>query len=168
MTGKDFENKIKQACDEQGILSVRLRDAGYQGEMTSQRRFTIKNICDYILFNDRMFVAMEAKHRKQSLAFKDITQAKDMTKLNNFIENNGILSATCGLLVCFGDIEKTYWVHISAIEELKAVTGKKSFNAKDCHSMALEHPMLVMKVHTITPPRKKIARLDMSFLGAVI
>lgn len=168
MTGKDFESKIKQACDEQGVLSIRLRDAGYQGEMTTQRRFTIKNVCDYILFDGNKFVAMEAKHRKQSLAFKDITQQNDMRKLEDFIEDKGICTATCGLLVCFGAIERTFWIHISAIEELKAATGKKSFNFKDCLAMEQEHPALVVLVNTILPNRKKVKRLDMSFLYGVI
>lgn len=168
MTGKEFEQKIQQASKEQGILAIRLRDAGYQGEATTQRRFTIKNVCDFILFDGLQFVALEAKHRKKALAFKDITQYKDMRKLEDFIEDNGMLSATCGLLVCFGSLDAVYWIHLSAIEEPKQDTGKKSFNQKDCEKMMDDLQGLIVKVDTVTPPRKRTPRLDMTFMQRVI
>jgi len=168
MTGKAFEQRFKQACDEQGVLIIRLRDAGYQGEQTSQRRFTIKNVADCIVFDGTKFVVCELKHRKSSLAFKDISQYKDIKKINDFIESNGMHNATAGLLVCFGSMDKIYWVHIAMIDELKHMTSKKSFNFKDCQKLELDHPLMCMKVDAIIPPRKRTQRIDTSFIGDAI
>lgn len=168
MTGKQFEQEFQLACAEQSVLAIRLRDAGYQGNKFSERRFTIKNICDFIVFDNYLLLAMELKHRKQSLAFKDITQYKDLRKVNEFIESNNMHRATAGLLVCFGSLERVWWIHIAAIDELRDMTGKKSFNHKDCMLLSEEHPSLVFAVDTVLPPRKKKPRIDMHFTKSII
>lgn len=168
MTGKQFEQEFQLACREQAVLAIRLRDAGYQGINATERRFTIKNICDFIVFDDSTLFAMELKHRKQSLAFKDITQRKDLIKVNDFIEDNSMQNATSGLLVCFGSLDKVWWIHISAIDEMISMTGKKSFNHKDCERLSEEHPLLVVAVDTVIPPRKKKPRIDTSFMKSAI
>lgn len=171
MTGKEFEKLFKDSCEQQGCLFIRFRDAGYTGVNNSEtsQRFTIKNIADCFVFNDNMLAVVELKHRKQSLAFKDITQFNALDKLHNQILDYGLENATCGVLVCFnGDMDKIYWISIPALTELQEYTGKKSFNYKDCEALLDELPMLLVKVESIKLPRKRNLRINTDFLSKII
>lgn len=170
MTGKEFEKLFQDSCKLQNVLFIRFRDAGFQGITNSQntQRFTIKNIADCVVFNGDLMATVELKHRKQSLAFKDITQFKDLNKLHNSIIDMEVKNATCGLLVCFGDMDKMWWISIPAIEELATHTGKKSFNHKDCLALVDDLPLLLVKVNHVKLPRKRNLRIDTNFLKEII
>ena len=171
MTGKEFEKIFQDSCKVQNVLFIRMRDAGFQGITNSEnsQRFTIKNIADCIVFNGDLMATVELKHRKQALAFKDITQFKDLEKLHNSIIDMELQNATCGLLVCFdGDFDKIWWISIPALEELAIHTGKKSFNHNDCLSLCDDLPLLLVKVDSIKLPRKRNLRIDVNFLKNII
>ena len=162
MNGKQFEQLIKMSCEEQGVDITRLHDAGSYvgGQQTGKgRRFTTKNICDFIIFNEGKIAFVEAKHRKTSLAFDDITQKKGLLNKYHGSQQGGILD--CGVMVYFSNVEECWWVHVAILDELQAITGKKSFNAKDCQKAFLEHPAFIMKVEQRIPDRKRSHRLDM-------
>ncbi|CAM0103410.1 hypothetical protein PODOV084v1_p0034 [Vibrio phage 340E47.2] len=162
MNGKGFEKLIKESCVLQGVDITRLFDAGSYvgGEQTGTgRRFTTKNICDFILFDEGKIVFVEAKHRKQSITFESITQRKGLQKKYEASSQGKLLD--CGLLVWFGNVEQCWWVHVGALDELQFITGKKSFNAKDCMKLSEEHPALCMLVDQYVPTGKRAMKLDM-------
>lgn len=169
MTGKEFENKFKQSCQEQKVLAIRLKDAGYQGEKITHRRFTIKNIADFIIFDNNKMLICELKHRKSSLAFEDITQEKALKTEEFNIQKYDLCNAMCGIIVCFGDLSKTFWIHINLLDELRVITNKKSFNFKDCMSILESNSYfgLIYKIKSFVPDRKRVERLDISFTNEV-
>jgi len=135
--GKKFEEDIKKACIEQGIDYTRLRDAGWRGEET-ERRFTIKNICDCILFFGGAILFAEMKHRKQSLRFDEITQLDDLEKKWN--PGVGVYSGVFCMLK--GGI---YFLSYQNIIDMRAELGKKSFNSNDAHHYGSSVEMIVPK-----------------------
>lgn len=133
--GKKFEDDIKKACIEQGIDYTRLRDAGWRCEET-ERRFTIKNICDCILYFGGVILFAEMKHRKQSLRFDEITQLDDLKKKWN--PGAGVFSGVFCMLN--GDI---YFLSYQNIIDMRAELGKKSFNGNDALHYGLVVKMFV-------------------------
>ena len=148
-SGKKLEARIKLACSEQGIDCTRLKDAGWQGEQT-ERRFTSKNICDFILFRSPFLFFVEAKSRKSSLRFDGITQAKELRKKHN-PEGNIHAGVLCELN------NRIFWISIVGIDNAERMLGKKSFNANDAAIYGRE-------IHTIVPPKKREARIDLGFI----
>lgn len=148
MDGKGLEKWLQDSCKAQGIDCTRLRDAGWQGEAT-QRRFTIKNICDFILFGDGAIIYAECKHAKERLEISRLTQQKALCdKLNQMIMN-----LFAGYIVHIKG--ETYFISAAAIDKF---SKKKSINAKDAAMMGI-------KIGTFTPPRARKPRLD---IGALI
>jgi len=147
--GKGLEKLLQESCKIQGIDCTRLRDAGWQGEQT-QRRFTVKNICDFILFSQGAILYIECKHSKGSLALSRLTQHKDlMAKDDQRIQN-----LFPGYLVHIGG--ETRFIRARAIEEFIS-TGKKSINQKDAARIGV--PVL-----EFTPARARKPRLDIDSL----
>lgn len=157
MDGKKFEKLIKQSCEEQGVDVTRLHDAGSYvgGKQTGEgRRFTTKNLCDFIIFNHGVIAYIEAKRRDSSLTFKDITQRSALMKKHDSNKQGDMLRA--GLFVYFAKPGECWWVPAASIDDLEKDTGKKSFNAKDC----VANPSCV-KVEMFVPRGKRASRLDM-------
>lgn len=149
MEGKALEKLLQESCKIQDVDCTRLRDAGWQGEQT-QRRFTIKNICDLIVFGDATLLYIECKAAKDRLALSRLTQQKDLlgkaasTKQNIF----------CGYLVWIAG--EMVFIRAGAVDKF-ASSGKKSINKTD----AL---MIGTKVCEFTPPRARKQRLDIKEL----
>lgn len=159
MDGKKFEALIKDSCELQGVDVTRLRDAGFTGEKEN-KRFTIRNICDFILFDGANMVFLEAKVRKQSLRFDDLTQKEMMTKKLKTAEPVG---AKVGFLVMFPPAA-VFWLPVQAVNEMQDRTGKKSFNAKDC----LSNPDIAKPVFMFKPQGKRNFRLNIvEMIGAI-
>ena len=147
MDGKDFEKLLQESCELQFVDCTRLRDAGWQGEQT-QRRFTIKNICDFILFSDGCIVYTECKHAKDRLELSRLTQQPDlMKKIGQSTPN---LYAGY-LLHISGD---TYFISATAIAGYKE---KKSINKADAQSLGVS-------VRHYVPHGKRKERLDIESL----
>ena len=147
--GKEFEKLVKLSCEEQDIDFTRLRDAGWTGEQT-QRRFTIKNICDAILFYKGIIVFVEMKTRKKSLRFDDITQLDDLGK--KWKPENGVFS---GVLCSLGN--ELSFVTYNNLLALKLNMIKKSLNHSDTDEYGIQ-------IDRYVPPGKRIARLDIKHL----
>jgi len=118
--GKDLEKLLQESCKLQGVDCTRLRDAGWQGE-TTQRRFTIKNICDFILFDQGAIVYLECKHSKDRLALSRLTQQEDLVA--KAVQGKPNLFA--GYL-CHIDGENFY-ISAEAVG-IFTIAGKKSIN----------------------------------------
>lgn len=153
MDGKKFEALIKDSCELQGIDVTRLRDAGFTGVKES-KRFTIRNICDFILFDGANMVFIEAKVRKQSLRFDELKQREMMEKK---LKTAGPVGAKVGFLVLFPP-DSLFWVPVQNIDSIERAVQKKSFNAKDCESLYA----LIKKIPMYKPERKRNKRIDMT------
>lgn len=147
MDGKGLEKLLQESCELQFVDCTRLRDAGWQGEQT-QRRFTVKNICDFILFGDGCIVFTECKHAKDRLELSRLTQQKDlMAKINKSVPN-----LFAGYLVHIsGD---TFFICAKAIEKY---TEKKSINKSDAARIGIA-------VRHYIPHGKRKFRLDIESL----
>jgi len=131
--GKSFEKLLQESCEIQFVDCTRLRDAGWQGEQT-QRRFTIKNICDFILFSDGCIVYTECKHAKDRLELSRLTQQADLMK--KLAQSTPNLFA--GYLLHIAG--ETYFISAAAIDKY---SYKKSLNKTDAQarsSSAALHP----------------------------
>lgn len=147
MDGKTFEKLLQESCELQFVDCTRLRDAGWQGEQT-QRRFTIKNICDFILFADGCIVFVECKHAKERLELSRLTQQADLIKkLSKSIPNlfAGYLLHIAG---------ETYFISAAAIDKFGE---KKSINKADAKKLGFS-------VRPYIPHGKRKERLDIESL----
>lgn len=150
MDGKGLENLLQESCKLQGVDCTRLRDAGWQGEQT-QRRFTIKNICDFILFDQGAIVYLECKHAKDRLPLSRLTQQYDlMEKLKQL---KPCLFA--GYLVHIDDV--TVYISAAAVDRFVGDSGKKSINKTEALNIGY-------KVAYFTPARARKPRLDIESL----
>ncbi len=147
MDGKALEKLLQESCELQFVDCTRLRDAGWQGEQT-QRRFTIKNICDFILFSDDCIVYTECKHAKDRLELSRLTQQDDlMKKINQSTPN-----LYAGYLCHIGS--ETFF--ISAVT-IRNYADKKSINRADAERIGF-------KVRHYVPHGKRKWRLDIESL----
>ncbi len=154
--GKKFEALFVKSCAEQGIDTTRLKDAGWQGEKTI-RRFTVKNICDFVLFNGQSLYFLELKYRSKSLRFDEITQREALKKKENSFSVDVTPFASCGVVVCLSG--RVFYIHVHFLDELEFITGKKSFNAKDCESLSEEHPAFCREFRLEVPAGKRAERI---------
>lgn len=133
--GKQFEKEIQDACKEQDVDYTRLRDAGWRGEET-ERRFTVKNICDAVLYKHGIILFAEMKHRQASLRFDEITQADELAK--KWKPNQGVYSGVfCRLK---GSV---YFLSYEQLKRMEKLTSKKSFNRDDAHQFGVTVPMVL-------------------------
>jgi len=149
MDGKALEKLLQESCKAQDIDCTRLRDAGWQGEQT-QRRFTVRNICDFIVFGDGALLYIECKVAKDRLALSRLTQQKDLLSKAASTSQN----IFCGYLVWIAG--ETVFIRAGAVDQF-AFAGKKSINKADSLRIGI-------KVGEFTPPRARKPRLDIKEL----
>lgn len=123
MDGKGLEKLLQESCKLQNVDCTRLRDAGWQGEAT-QRRFTIKNICDFILFDQGAIVYIECKHSKDRLTLSRLAQQDSL--LSKLAQSKPCLFA--GYLVHI--VGETFYISAAAVDKFSG-SGKKSINYAD-------------------------------------
>lgn len=165
MNGKQFEKLIQDSCAYHHIDCVRLKDAGWMGEKT-ERRFTIRNICDFIVFNGFKLYKIEAKKRETSCRFDDLTQLKALTKEFKKVEPYRIAGLISELFVVyFQNHKRVFAIQATIIDELKHQTGKKSFNLKDLEALQNEHPLFCYEIRLEVPAGKRKALLRMDALN---
>lgn len=153
-TGKDLEALIKESCELQDIDCTRLKDAGWQGEDT-KRRFTSKNLCDFIIFDGIRLVYAEVKSSKDRLDLKRLTQHADLIKKQSQWRKN----VHCGYIVQIKDVYA--WIPVFDVEEFIKRGEKKSINCDDALRIGYE-------IMTFTPNRARKPRLDISFMMGVV
>lgn len=148
-SGKILEGLVKQSATEQGWDITRFRDAGYRGGQTD-RNFTIRNICDYVMFKAGHLFYMECKAVKSgSLAFKRLTQHKDLMKKHS----EGIKNVHAGYLLSIEGM--FYYVPVFEMDRLMINLTAASVN---------KHHLADFKMGTVLPPRKKKERIDLNDL----
>lgn len=149
MDGKGLEKLLQESCKIQNVDCTRLRDAGWQGE-TTQRRFTIKNICDFILFDQGAIVYLECKHSKDRLALSRLTQQDDLIAKIKQCKQNLFAGYLCHI-----DGENFY-ISAKAVG-IFTMTGKRSINKTDAARIG-------KRIAPFTPKGARKPRLDIETL----
>jgi len=147
--GKGLEKLLQESCKLQKIDCTRLRDAGWQGEAT-QRRFTVKNICDFILFDQGAIVYLECKHSKDRLALSRLTQQNELLEKLLQCKKNLFAGYLCHIH------GQNFYISAEAVRVF-SILGKKSINKAD--AVRIGKPVL-----DFTPPRARKPRLDIESL----
>ena len=131
-SGKKFEDLFKLSCQEQDIDCTRLKDAGFmRAEKSEHKRFTTKNICDFIVHNGKSLLFLELKSRKQSLRFDELTQIDDI-KPKHRPEKNRYAGFLCEIK------GRWFYASVDAINNMQSYLDKKSFNAGDCEKFCIQ------------------------------
>jgi len=151
MTGKQFEDLIKDSCEKQGLSYTRLKDAGWMGE-TTERRFTPTNVCDCIIFDGSTMLFAEAKHRRDRVEFSGLKQLKDLLNKQGNCPTKNI---SYGFMFCIKG--QFYYCDAMRIAIKQQTMGKKSFNDTDAKEFCIEVP-------TFIPSRARKERLDIAAL----
>lgn len=153
-SGKIFENLITESCDILGLDCTRLRDAGYRGEET-ERRFTVKNICDFLIFNGSCLLYLEAKVRKFSIKFDDLTQLESLLKKQGKERATGVNVQT-GFLFNFSG--RKFFMRAIDVQSLSESIGKKSMNVHDVEKHGVEI------LGFFPTPKSKKERININFI----
>jgi penicillin-binding protein-related factor A (putative recombinase) len=118
--GKAFEQKIKEAFEKVHDVSIdRINDNmnGYKG---------IAGICDFTVYKYPYICYLECKScYGTTLPFSNITN----NQWNGMLEKSKIKGITAGVMVWFIDYDKTVFIPIQSLQQMKE-KGDKSVNVK--------------------------------------
>lgn len=120
--GKKFEEDFKKSVPSNAFI-YKLKDAGGWSN-ASNTRFTVNNICDYIMYADKTLYLLELKSLKgKSLPYSNVkeNQIKGLTDATKY---KGVIS---GLVVNFRDVNKTYFLPINRLNHFKKTSDRKSY-----------------------------------------
>ena len=120
--GKKFEEDFKKSMDKYNIWNYRLRDSSGSWSNSKGSRFTPKNICDYIAYNNWGLYLLELKsHKGSSLPFAVISdyQLKGLSDID-------YLGIKAYFIINMRDKEKTYAIEALKIKNYIETSGRKS------------------------------------------
>ena len=120
--GKKFEEDFKKSMDKNNIWNYRLRDSSGSWINNKRSRFTPKNICDYIAYNNGGLYLLELKsHKGSSLPFAAISdyQLKGLSSID-------YLGIKAYFIINMRDKEKTYAIEALKIKTYIETSGRKS------------------------------------------
>ena len=120
--GKKFEEDFKKSMDKYNIWNYRLRDSSGSWSNSNGTRFTPKNICDYIAYNNGGLYLLELKsHKGTSLPYTAISDYQ-LKGLSN-IDYPGIKAY---FIINMRDKEKTYAIEAQKIKKYIETSERKS------------------------------------------
>ena len=120
--GKKFEEDFKKSMDKYNIWNYRLRDSSGSWSNSNESRFTPKNICDYIAYNNGGLYLLELKsHKGTSLPYTAISDYQ-LKGLSN-IDYPGIKAY---FIINMRDKEKTYAIEAQKIKKYIETSERKS------------------------------------------
>ena len=141
--GKKFELAFKNSVPDY-CLTIRLNDSAQAFKKSNLARFTLKNKCDFIIFNSvlQVLYCLELKSTKyKSMSFEDIYSDESQEKM---IHKHQILAlrdfstfenVVAGFVFNFRDeankMERTYFQEINDFLKMCKTINKKSFNEMD-------------------------------------
>ena len=120
--GKKFEEDFKKSMDKYNIWSYRLRDSSGSWSNSKGSRFTPKNICDYIAYNNWGLYLLELKsHKGSSLPFAAISdyQLKRLSSID-------YLGIKAYFIINMRDKGETYAIEALKIKNYIETSGRKS------------------------------------------
>ena len=121
--GKKFEIDFKNSIPA-NVYIYKLKDAGGWSN-ASNTRFTISNMCDFIMYSKPTLFLLELKSTKgKSLPFNNIreTQIKELYKASN---TEGVRA---GLVINLRTLEETYYLDIKDFKTYRETTERKSIS----------------------------------------
>ena len=154
MNGHEFEKWFSDSCAKSKVLAYKLPNTGWQGK-TEGRRFTPKNICDFVVHNGEKTIYTELKRRNKSVRFDELSQYDRLMKRYLMAVDFRLEDVVLyGFLIHFAN-GGTYWVHVEGMRLLKNHLGKKSFNENDIQKMTLRSTHFVRCLEYIPPRCRK-------------
>ena len=132
--GKKFEEDFKKSMDKYNIWHYRLRDSSGSWSNSKGSRFTPKNICDYIAYNNGGLYLLELKsHKGSSLPFAAISdyQLKGLSSID-------YLGIKAYFIINMRDKEKTYAIEALKIKTYIETSGRKSISISFMESEGVE------------------------------
>lgn len=120
--GKKFEEDFIKSVPE-SVFRYRFRDGTAGWGEQDKTRFQATNICDFMLFDGRLWLLELKSHKGKSIPFSCIreNQLTELSKAENF---TGIIP---GMIFNFRDTAQTYFVHIRHIYYYYHHADRKSF-----------------------------------------
>lgn len=131
--GKAFESDWKSSVPDH-MLILRQKDAAAWGNSTNVR-FTISNICDYILFTGHRLFMLELKTFKGksfSIGNVRLNQTKGLTDCSTK------LNVKAGFVLNFRDCERTFFLSIQEFNQFVAGGTRKSIPISYCEEFCTE------------------------------
>lgn len=135
--GKKFEEDFNKSVPENWTF-IRLKDAGGWSN-GSNTRFTIHNVCDFLLFTGRVLFLLEMKsHLGVSIPRSNFRQLEDMKKYVN--------KKNCQqyFILNFRDYSETYLMNLTDIE--KCFQSRKSIPLSLCREKGVKLPQTLKRV----------------------
>ncbi len=135
--GKQFETDFKNSMPS-NVWCYRFRDGTASwGQNNSNIRFQQTNICDFVVYSQKLFLLELKTTKGKSLPYSNIkSQRIKQSKLKQQIEMleeaaeyTGIIP---GLVINFRDLEETYFIHIDFITDHIDNEARRSFSRDWC------------------------------------
>ena len=120
--GKKFEEDFKNSVPAD-VYIYKLKDAGGWSNATNTR-FTINNICDYIMYSMPTLYLLELKSFKgKSLPYSNIKN----NQIKGLIDAAQTKGIKAGIVANFRELEKTYYIDIKELQEFYKESDRKSY-----------------------------------------
>lgn len=124
-SGKRLEANIKDSCKKQGILCERFKDSGTSFGTNANIRFTSSNPSDFILFNGKIMLYLEAKnHKGKSLPISCIRENQYEQMMERCVYTNVV----CGFLINFEELDKSYFLDVRDYDNFLKTNDRKSIS----------------------------------------
>ena len=120
--GKKFEEDFKNSVPATAYI-YKLKDAGGWSNATNTR-FTVNNICDYIMYSKPTMYLLELKSFKgKSLPYSNIK--KNQTK--GLLDASKYAGIRAGIVANFRGLNETYYIDIRELAKFKKSSNRKSY-----------------------------------------
>jgi len=150
--GKSFETDfIKSVPDT--WFKYRLNDSGGAWQGGDKARFTPSNICDFIVYNGKLWLLELKSHKGTSIPFTCIREKQVIGLLEAYKKGT-----QAGYIFNFRDTKETFYINANLINSFMLTAERKSI------------PLLWIKeVGTLIPQTKKIShfKYDLDFMGGI-
>lgn len=150
--GKKFEEDFIKSVPE-NWFKYRLRDSGGSWQGGEKARFTPTNICDFIVYNNNLWLLELKSHKGKSIPLSCIRENQ-----MNGLEDALKVGVKAGYVFNFRDTEETYFINAFEICKFVGSTYRKSI------------PIDYLKENgVLIPQQKKKVRYkyDLSFMEGV-
>ena len=148
--GKKFEEDFIKSIPE-NWFKYRLRDSGGSWQGGEKARFTPTNICDFIVYNNKLWLLELKSHKGKSIPLSCIRENQIKG-----LEAASKLGVDAGYIFNFRDVEETYFIDAAKINKFIELSTRKSI------------PLDFLKEHGMLIPqhKKKVRyRYDLGFMG---
>jgi recombination protein U len=118
--GKAFEQDfIKSVPDD--WFKYRLNDSASSWQGGDKARFTPSNICDFIVYNERLWLLELKSHKGKSIPLSCIRPKQVEGLLKAYLKG-----VEAGYVFNFRDVEETYYINANLINSFLTTNDRKS------------------------------------------